>query len=76
MQTVPTTAEQLETMERELSELAYQWRGLQRESREIVDRYQTVLRQMIVLGFCQSLDADAELPDPLMPPEYFEMFNE
>ena len=69
------TKERLDAMENELNYLAMEWRGLQRQSKEVVERYQTILRQMIALGFRQSLDVDAELPDALMPQEYFEMFN-
>lgn len=69
--------ELLANMEDSINDLAMRWRGTRdpETEKEIVERYQTILRCMIDLGFHQSLDADAELPDELLPQEYLNLFN-
>jgi hypothetical protein len=63
-------------MERSLSLLALRWRSRQNkpEAEEIIHQYQTILRCMIELGYHDSLDVDAELPDEYLPAEYLELF--
>lgn len=64
-------------MERMVSKLAASWRSRQNqpEAGDIVRRYQAILRCMIELGHRDSLDADAELPDELLPSEYLDLFK-
>jgi hypothetical protein len=74
---VPIDQQFLRTLEAKLSDLAAMWRGRKDMpvADEIVRQYQSVLRCMIELGFQDSLDADSELPDRLMPKEYFDLFQ-
>lgn len=67
----------LKKMEDSLSELAMLWRGSDddEEATAIVQHYQVILRCMIDLGFQQSLQVEAELPDDLMPQEYLQLFG-
>lgn len=67
----------LKNMEESLSELAMRWRGndSDEEADAIAHNYQVILRCMIDLGFQQSLPVEAELPDELMPQEYFDLFK-
>lgn len=60
-----------------LSELAMRWRGSSsdEEATAIAHHYQVILRWMIDLGFRQSLQVEAELPDDLMPQEYLDLFT-
>ena len=66
----------LKNMEDSLSELAMRWRGSSsdEEASVIAHHYQVILRCMIDLGFHQSLQVEAELPDDLMPQEYLDLF--
>jgi hypothetical protein len=68
----------LKNMEESLSELAMRWRGndSDEEADAIAHNYQVILRCMIDLGFHQSLQVEAELPDELMPQEYIDLFKE
>ena len=67
----------LKTLEEKLSDLAALWRGHKDnpEATDIMRQYQAILRCMIELGFRDSLDVDSELPDRLMPREYFALFK-
>jgi hypothetical protein len=67
----------LTEMERSLSTLAARWRSRQQttEAESIVHQYQAILRCMIELGYQDSLDVESELPDELMPQEYFDLFK-
>ncbi|MEP7291889.1 MAG: hypothetical protein ABI835_08895 [Chloroflexota bacterium] len=62
----------LDELEIELSRLASSWRDADdpQAGDALVHQYQQTLRSMILLGFRKWLDADAELPDEYMPPEY------
>jgi len=66
----------LRAMELQLSDLAAWWRGIEDGDNrdEIVRQYQAILRCMIELGYNESLTADSELPDRLMPQEYRDLF--
>lgn len=66
----------LKNMEDSLSELAMRWRGSSsdEEAAAIAHHYQVILRCMIDLGFHQSLQVEAELPNDLMPQEYLDLF--
>jgi hypothetical protein len=66
----------LRNMEDSLSELAMRWRGSDsdEEAAAIARQYQVILRCMVDLGFHQSLQIEAELPDDLMPQEYLDLF--
>jgi hypothetical protein len=68
----------LKNMEESLSELAMRWRGndSDEEADAIAHNYQVILRCMIDLGFHQSLQVEAELPDELLPQEYIDLFKE
>ena len=67
----------LDEMERSLSTLAARWRSRQDlpEAAAIVHQYQSILRCMVELGYHDSLDVDAELPDEDMPAEYLDLFR-
>jgi hypothetical protein len=67
----------LDMLETKLGRLAAHWRGTQdaKESQMLVQQYQAVLRFMIELGYHDSLDADAELPDEYLPAEYLALHN-
>ena len=67
----------LDALETKLGHLAAQWRGTNEPEQEmlVVRQYQSILRCMIELGFRASLDADAELPERLMPQEYLDLFS-
>lgn len=67
----------LKSMEDSLSKLAMRWRGSDsdEEAAAIAQHYQVILRCMIDLGFHQSLQVEAELPDELMPREYLALFE-
>jgi hypothetical protein len=75
---IPVDEQLLKAMELKLSDLAALWRGNKTSPRAetIVRQYQAVLRCMIELGFRDPLDADSELPNRLMPPEYLDLFNQ
>ena len=64
-------------MERSLGLLAMRWRSHQNtpDGENLVRQYQAILRCMIELGYRESLDVDSELPDELLPEEYFELFR-
>lgn len=72
------TVHLLTEMEHSLSLLAARWRSRQNtpEAPEIVRRYQSILRCMIELGYHDSLDVESELPDELLPQEYFDLFTQ
>lgn len=67
----------LDSLETKPGHLAARWRGTEssHEANAIVRQYQAVLGCMIEPGFHASLDVDAELPDDLMPQEYFDLFK-
>jgi hypothetical protein len=67
----------LSEMERALGMLAARWRSRQDkpEAADIVRQYHAILHCMIELGFREGLDAEAELPDELMPAEYLDLFK-
>jgi len=56
----------------ELAKLAGSWREYKTD--ELVNRYQTVLRTLIILGYDDELPIDVELPEELMPTEYISLF--
>lgn len=68
----------LQQLEVQLSDLAAQWRGNKGTAKEktILAKYRKTLLDMIHLGFHSSLDADAELPNRLMPQEYLALFDQ
>jgi hypothetical protein len=72
-----TDAQLLDALETRLGRLAARWRGTENAHEEaaVIRQYQAILRCMIELGFRESLDADAELPDRLMPAEYLDLFR-
>ena len=61
---------------RKLGELDAQWRGTKSDT--LVQRYHHVLFALMELGWTgkgqDALDVELELPDELMPPEYFQLF--
>ena len=74
---LPRDTSLLGVLEDKLSDLASQWRGATRrkesmKAQKLVQQYQATLRYMIELGHDDFLDAETELPDALMPEEYFE----
>ncbi len=64
-------------MERSLSTLAARWRSRQNtpEAEAVVHAFQSILRLMVELGYHDSLDVDAQLPDEYMPDEYLRLFD-
>lgn len=74
----PLTDKQIiDALERKLGHLAARWRSTQntQAEAEIIRQYQSILHCMIELGFHDSLDVDAELPDEFMPAEYLALFG-
>jgi hypothetical protein len=65
----------LDALETRLGRLATRWRGTQdsQEAETIVQQYQSILLWMIELGYQDSLDADAELPDEYLPTAYLDL---
>jgi len=74
---IETDAQLLDALETRLGRLAAKWRGTNDSQEELalVRQYQAILRCMIEMGYRESLDADAELPDRLLPQEYFDLFK-
>ncbi len=74
---IETDAQLLDALETRLGRLAAKWRGTNDPQEELVlvRQYQAILRCMIEMGYRESLDADAELPDRLLPQEYFDLFK-
>ena len=70
--TAVTDLQLLDALETRLGKLAARWRGThdQQEADAIVRQYQAILLWMIELGYRDSLDVDAELPDEHLPAEY------
>lgn len=52
-----------------LTELRWEWSGT--KDSKLVRRYQAILLTLIELGWDKKLDVELELPDELMPVEYF-----
>lgn len=52
-----------------LANLAGEWRGTKKP--ELVQRYHHVLLALLELGWDDELDVELELPNELMPAEYF-----
>ncbi len=77
MQSTPIDVEFLDILERKLGRLAARWRGTEssEEAELVVRQYQAILRCMVELGYRDSLDVDAELPDVYMPAEYVDLFG-
>jgi hypothetical protein len=67
-----TDLQLLDALETRVGRLAARWRGTQDldEAESIVQQYQSILLWMIELGYRDSLDVDAELPDEYLPREY------
>ena len=57
-----------------LARLAGAWR--EEKTDKIAEQYQTLLRALIILGFDEELEVQAELPEALMPVEYTSLFTE
>jgi hypothetical protein len=75
---IETDAQLLDALETRLGRLAAKWRGTDdaQEELALVRQYQAILRCMIEMGYRESLEnADAELPDRLLPQEYFDLFK-
>lgn len=75
--TIETDAQILDALETKLGRLAARWRGTENwdDAAALVRQYQSILRCMVELGYRDSLDPDAELPDALMPEEYLRLFT-
>lgn len=73
----PTDTQLLDALETKLGHLAARWRGTQdpQEAQTLVRQYQAILRCMIELGYHDSLDVDAELPDEYLPAEYLTLHS-
>lgn len=71
-QDVVTDTQLLDILESRVGRLAARWRGTNdpQEAEVLVQQYQSVLLWMIELGYDDSLDADAELPDEYLPEAY------
>jgi hypothetical protein len=69
---VVTDTQLLDILESRVGRLAARWRGANdpQEAEALVQQYQSVLLWMIELGYDDSLDADAELPDEYLPDAY------
>lgn len=56
-----------------LADLAGEWRETKQD--KLVRRYQAILLCLYELGWDEELDVELELPDELMPPEYFQRYE-
>jgi len=67
----------LDALESRVGRLAARWRGAQdpHEADALVRQYQSILLWMIELGYRDSLDVDAELPDEYLPSEYLALHS-
>ena len=75
---IPLTDHQLlDALETRVGRLAARWRGTQdrQEAAVLVQQYQSILLWMIELGYHDSLDVDAELPDEYLPAEYLALHS-
>lgn len=72
-----TDLQLLDALESRLGRLAARWRGTEntQEAEVIVQQYQSILLWMIELGYRDSLDVDAELPDEYLPAEYLALHS-
>ncbi len=72
-----TDLQLLDALETRLGRLAARWRGTQdpHEAETIIRQYQSLLLWMIELGYRDSLDPDAELPDEYLPGEYLALHS-
>lgn len=72
-----TDLQLLDALESRLGRLAARWRGTEntQEAEAIVQQYQSILLWMIELGYRDSLDVDAELPDEYLPAEYLALHS-
>ena len=68
----------LKQLEDTVNYLALEWRSCDDPALadQIAEQYQSILRCMIQLGFDSALDVAGELPDRLMPQEYFDLFKQ
>lgn len=75
--TPATDVQLLDALETRLGRLAARWRGANDtdEAQQYVQQYQSVLLWMIELGYQDSLDADAELPDEYLPDAYLALHS-
>ena len=63
----------LRNLQKKLGHLAATWRGMQNTpdaQAEIVKEYCSVMSKLYSMGWDDILDADAELPEELLPAEY------
>jgi hypothetical protein len=72
-----TDVQLLDALETRLGRLAARWRGTQDplEAVALVHQYQSILLWMIELGYRDSLDVDAELPDEYLPSTYLNLHS-
>jgi hypothetical protein len=72
-----TDLQLLDALETRVGRLAARWRGTQdpQEAEALVQQYQSILLWMIELGYRDSLDVDAELPDEYLPVEYLALHS-
>lgn len=72
-----TNLQLLDALETRLGHLAARWRGTQNpnEAEAIVRQYQSILLWMIEMGYQDTLDVDAELPDEYLPGEYLALHD-
>ena len=57
----------------ELAFLAGKWRRTKEDT--LVERYQTILRALVFIGYSDELPLELELPEKLMPVEYLDQFE-
>jgi hypothetical protein len=65
-----TTNPVYDALERQLAKLAAKWRGT--KSAKIIEQYHDVMNTLMELGWDDTLDMDAELPEEHMPKQYIE----
>jgi hypothetical protein len=75
--TTVTDIQLIDALETRLGKLAARWRGTRdpQAAEAFVRQYQAILLWMIELGYQDSLDVDAELPDEYLPVEYLELHS-
>ncbi len=64
-------AKTMDRLEDELGDLAVQWR--RKPDHATVKKYHRLYKQLVELGWDQSLDVESHLPNELMPQEYHDL---
>lgn len=70
---IPKPRSEIEALELQLSRAAANWRST--KDAHFVKKYHDIYHKLRSLGWSDGIDAEAELPDELMPQEYLDQFH-